>query len=247
LGTQVKRVNELRYATPFEHPAPKIRETVEVCRAVWRAFGGQPIEYRGRFYTVTMGPFPGAGPPQAPIPIGLAAVNAGMVRLTGEVADVFLGHPFSSPKYFTQAARPALDQGLQAAGRKTEECRVAQGVIASVAATTDEAMRGAKLQIAFYGTTRTYAPVFEMHGFAGTTAALRDAFGKGDFEAMIAAVSDEMAETYSVFGTPDEVREKIRRWEGLADEVILGPPWASADFAKTAETFDGLIEAFGPR
>jgi alkanesulfonate monooxygenase SsuD/methylene tetrahydromethanopterin reductase-like flavin-dependent oxidoreductase (luciferase family) len=150
-------------------------------------------------------------------------------------------------KYFQEVARPALDEGLKAAGRKREECRVAHGVIASVAATTEEAIRGAKLQIAFYGTTRTYAPVFEIHGFGEATAALRDAFGRGDVAGMIDAVSDEMAETYSVFGTPDEAREKLRRWNGLADEVILGPPWASPDFAKTAETFDALIDTFGSR
>lgn len=245
LGTQVKRVNEFRYATPFEHPAPKIREIIEVCRAVWRGFAGEPVDHTGRFYTVTMGPFPGAGPPPGPIPIGLAAVNTGMVRLTGEVGDVFLGHPFSSPTYFQEVARPALDEGLRTAGRKREECRIAHGVITSVAETTEEAIRGAKLQIGFYGTTRTYAPVFEIHGFTGVTEKLREAFGRGDYDGMIAAVSDEMAETYAVFGTPDEAREKIKRWDGIADEVILSPPWASADYTKTAETFDALIETFG--
>src|SRR6266478_3025204 len=32
LGTQVKRVNEFRYSTTFEHPAPKMSELIDVGR-----------------------------------------------------------------------------------------------------------------------------------------------------------------------------------------------------------------------
>src|SRR5437762_5471807 len=45
LGTQVKRVNEYRFSTTFEHPAPKMAEIVEVCREVWDAFAGKPIDH----------------------------------------------------------------------------------------------------------------------------------------------------------------------------------------------------------
>ena len=245
LGTQVKRVNEFRYATPFEHPAPKMREVIEVCRKVWRAYAGEPIDHRGRFYTVTMQPFPG-GQPAGPIPVYLAAVNRGMVTLTGEVGDGILGHPFSSPKYFTEAVRPALDAGLEKAGRKRDEVRIVQGAICSIGDTTEEAMREAKMQIGFYGTTRTYSPVFEMHGWGDVVGPLRDAFAKGDADGMIACITDEMCDTYAVAGTPDEVREQIRRWEGLADEVYLGPPWATPDTARTADTFARIVDTFRP-
>ncbi|MGH2793880.1 MAG: TIGR03617 family F420-dependent LLM class oxidoreductase [Actinomycetota bacterium] len=246
LGTQVKRVNEHRYATPFEHPAPKMREVIEVCRKVWRAFAGEPIDHRGRFYTVTMPPFPGGQPAPGPIPIYLAAVNKGMVQLTGEVGDGILGHPFSSPRYFTESIRPALDAGLERAGRKQDEVRVVQGVICSIGDSTEEAMREAKMQIAFYGTTRTYSPVFVAHGWEDVVGPLRDAFAKGDIDGMIGLISDEMCETYAIAGTPDEVREKIRRWEGLADALYLGPPWAIPDQTRTAETFARIVDTFGP-
>jgi len=244
LGTQVKRVNQLRYSTEFEHPAPKMREVVEVCRKVWRAFGGEPMDHRGRFYTVTMPPFPGAGPPPGPIPIYLAAVNPGMLRLTGEVADGLLGHPLSSPKYFTDVVRPALDEGLAKAGRKRDEVRVVAGVICSVADDVKQALEEAKLQIAFYGTTRTYKPIFETHGWGDVVDPLREAHAKGDFAGMIACITDEMAETYAVAGTAADVREKLKRWEGLADEVYLGPPWASPDLERTADIYRRMLDAF---
>jgi probable F420-dependent oxidoreductase len=247
LGTQVKRVNELRYATPFEHPVPKMREVVEVCREVWRAFAGEPIDHQGRFYTVTMGPFPGAQAAPGPIPIYLAAVNAGMIRLTGEVADGLLGHPLSSERYLTEMVRPALAEGLGRAGRKADEVRLVQGVICSVGETTEQALTDAKVQIAFYGTTRTYRTVFDTHGWGSVVEPLREAFGRGDIAGMIACITDEMAETLAVAGTPDEVREKIRRFDGLVDEVSLGAPWAGPDISRTAEGFARLFDTFGAR
>ena len=244
LGTQVKRVNQFRYSTEFEHPAAKMREVVEVCRKVWRAFGGEPIDHKGRFYTVTMQPFPGAGPPPGPIPVYLAAVNTGMLRLTGEVADGYLGHPLSSPKYFNEVVRPSIDEGLAITGRKPDEVRIVAGVICSVADDAKQALDEAKLQIAFYGTTRTYKPVFDIHGWGDVVDPLREAFAKGDMAGMIACITDEMADTYAVAGTANEVKEKIRRWEGLADEVYLGPPWASPDLSRSTETYRRMLDAF---
>ncbi len=34
---------------------------------------------------------------------------------------------------------------------------------------------------------------------------------------MVSCITDEMRDTYAVAGTPDEVRDQIRRWEGPAD------------------------------
>jgi probable F420-dependent oxidoreductase len=244
LGTQVKRVNQFRYSTDFEHPAAKMREVIEVCRTVWRAYGGEPIDHRGRFYTVTMQPFPGAGPPTRPIPIYLAAVNTGMVRLTGEMADGLLGHPLSSPKYFSEVVRPALDEGLALSGRKADEVKIVAGVICSVNDDAEQALQDAKLQIAFYATTRTYKPILDTHGWGDVVDPLREAHAKGDFGAMIACITDEMAETYAVAGTAKDVKEKIKRWEGLADEVYLGPPWVAPDLSRTADTYLRMLDAF---
>ena len=245
LGTQVKRVNEFRYSTTFEHPAPKMSELVDVCREVWAAFGGAPIDHRGRFFTVTMPPFPGAGRPPGPIPIHLAAVNPMMLRLIGEKADGFLGHPFTSTRYITEVARAEIVEGLKAAGRPTADVEIAQSVICSVASDPESARAGAEPQIAFYGTTRTYKPVLDLHGFGDAIEQLRAAHARDDMAGMVAAVSDEMAETYSVSGTPDEARAKLQRYEGIVDTLILNPPWIGPA-TRRADIYDTLIETFAP-
>lgn len=245
LGTQVKRVNEHRFSTAFEHPAPKMREAIQVLRAVGGSFGGAPFDPRGRFYNVTMPPMPGGAPPPAPIPIGVAGVNRHMAILGGELCEEFLGHPFSSVRYFGERVQPALEEGLTRAGRKRSELTVSQGLICSVAERTQDALTAVKAQIAFYGTTRTYAPVFEVHGWRDTTAQLREAHARGDLGAMIACISDEMAETYAVFGTPAEARERVSRWEGVVDEISLNAPWSSPDHGRTLEAFEAIVSTFG--
>jgi probable F420-dependent oxidoreductase len=246
LGTQVKRVNEFRYSTPFEHPAPKMAEIVDVCRAVWRSFGGEPIDHNGRFFTVTMQPFPGADAPPAPIPIYLAAVNTHMLRLVGERADGFLGHPFTSPQYVKDVARAQIIEGLAAAGRKPEEVEIAQSVICSVDADERKARDGAKPQIAFYGTTRTYKPVFDKHGFGDVVDPLREAHGRGDMQGMMDLITDEMVDTYAVTGVPGEVKGMLDRFDGIVDTVIVNPPWIGSGVARDMARYERLIEAFAP-
>jgi probable F420-dependent oxidoreductase len=246
LGTQVKRVNEFRYSTTFEHPAPKMSELIDVCREVWVSFDGTPIDHRGRFFTVTMLPFPGAGPPPRPIPIYLAAVNPMMLRLIGEKADGFLGHPFTSPSYVQKVARAHIADGITAAGRTDGDVEIAQSVICSVSDDSDRARAGAKPQIAFYGTTRTYKPVLDHHGFGDAIEQLRAAHAKNDMESMVGAVTDEMAETYAVTGTPEEARAKLQRYEGIVDTLILNPPWIGPD-ARREDIYERLIETFAPK
>src|SRR5438552_13866609 len=102
LGSQVKRINEQRFGVAFEHPAPKMAEAVEVIREVLATFEGKPIDHRGRFYSVTMPPFPGAGPAPGHVPIYIAAVNTHMAEAAGRSADGLLGHPLTSPDYIRE-------------------------------------------------------------------------------------------------------------------------------------------------
>src|SRR5205823_8453965 len=132
LGSQVKRINEQRFSVPFEHPAPKMEEAVLAVRAVLGAFEGKPLEHRGRFYTLTMPPFPGAGPAPGPVPIYLAAVNVRMAEAAGRVADGVCGHPMTSPSYVAEVLRPAVERGAREAGHHPSEVSVTTNLIAQV-------------------------------------------------------------------------------------------------------------------
>jgi probable F420-dependent oxidoreductase len=244
LGSQVKRVNVQRFGVPFEHPAPKMAEYAEVVRKVLATFGGDDVDHRGRFYEITMNPFPGARP-VGPVPLYLAAVNERMAETAGRAYDGLLGHPMTSPKYVAEVVRPAVERGASAAGRDPAEVSLTTSVIMQVSEDREEARRQAAYQVAFYATTRTYAPVLALHGFADSVDDLRAAHAGRDLERM-ADIALPMVDTYAITGSPEECREQLSAFDGLVDRIVLGGAWVGPDQSAIIENYRRILTSFGP-
>jgi probable F420-dependent oxidoreductase len=244
LGSQVKRVNEHRFGVPFEHPAPKMAEYVEVIREVLATFRGERIDHRGRFYTVTMNPFPGATAVDD-VPIYLAAVNVKMIEAAGRVADGILGHPLTSPRYIREVVRPVLDRGAEEAGRDPAAISLTNSVILQLNEDRERARFEAALQVAFYATTRTYRPVLDLHGFGELTGPLREAYARGDLGEM-AAIAMPMVDTFAIAGPEEECRARLGAFEGLVDRILLGGAWVGPDQAAIAENYRRILQTFRP-
>ena len=248
LGTQVKGVNVKRFSVPFEHPAPKIKEYVEVIRTVWAANRGDDVVHEGRFYNVTMPTFHGRPQPgRRDVPIYLAAVGKIMCRTCGEVADGLLAHPLASPLYLKEVVRPAIAEGAERAGRKPEECNLTTDWMISISDDVDQARREVKLQIAFYATTRTYLPILELHGRAHIVPDLRSAFEAKDKDRMVELIDDELCDQLALAGRPDEVKEKAMAWakESGADRLMCAGPWYGPKAERIFENYQALVDTFG--
>jgi probable F420-dependent oxidoreductase len=215
LGTQVKAHNERRFSVPSDSPAPRLRELVDALRHIWGAFSGEhPLSFRGRFYRHDLlTPFFDPGPIDHPRPpIYLAAVTPRMYRLAGEVADGVHLHPFHSVRYLREAALPAL-------GSRRAELTLAASVFVVLPGGEEEVRR----QIAFYGSTRTYAPVFAVHGHEELTVRLHRLMARGDIERMAAAIPDDLLGEIAVYGaTWEEAAARLLdRYDGLLDRVSV--------------------------
>ena len=246
VGPQVKRVNEQRFSTPFEHPAPKMREYALAIRAFWGGYFGEEPRFQGRFYQVTMAPWPRMPPPVRPaVPILFAAVNRYMLQAAGEVADGVMGHPLTSPRYVEKVVRPAIAEGAAKAGRASTDVELVQTVLISISEDRELARREVAQQIGFYATTRTYEPILALHGFEGVAPELRRAYADRDMDRLASLVTEEIADTYALYGPADEVVEKAKRFEGLADELLLGGPWWRVDPGRLLENHLAILEAFG--
>src|SRR6185436_18724380 len=165
LGTQVKAHNERRFSVKYEHPGPKMAEAVRAIRAIWDCWQhGTKLDFKGQFYTFdVMTPFFNPGPIEHPdVPIFVAAVNPLMCRVAGELCDGMHVHPFNSPKYLREVVQPAVNEGMARSGRRRESFTYATSTCVIVGDTEAERSAQADMvrqQIAFYGSTRTYAPV----------------------------------------------------------------------------------------
>jgi alkanesulfonate monooxygenase SsuD/methylene tetrahydromethanopterin reductase-like flavin-dependent oxidoreductase (luciferase family) len=101
---------------------------------------------------------------------------------------------------------------------------IAHMVITAVDADEERARRDAAAQIAVYAATKSYAPMLEQPGFATEARAIRAAFEQHDLPGMVDAVSDELVDAMAVAGTPAQVRDGLRRFDGVVDHLIAYVP-----------------------
>src|SRR5919201_448918 len=228
LGTQVRAHVERRFAMPYDRPAARMREYVLALRHIWGAFQHEhPLRFRGEFYRLDLlSPFFDPGPIAYPrIAIYLAAVNAGMYRVAGEVADGIVGHPFSTASYLRDVALPALRKGLAKAKRDRAELTFAGPVFTVVDSSptraADEAY--ARQQIAFYASTPSYRAVLSHHGWDAVGEELSALARAGRFDDLASRVTDEMLEAFATraptyAGLGVLLRE---RYGGILDRIGL--------------------------
>jgi probable F420-dependent oxidoreductase len=241
LGTQVKAHIERRFSTPFDHPVPRLREYILALRAIFRAFQGEePLSFKGDFYSFSLlTDFFSAGPIAWPqIPIYVAGVNPRIAAMAGEVCDGFHVHPFHSRDYLTAVVRPAIAVGAARTERDPAEVSLACPVFMIVGDTEEELARqraATRRQIAFYGSTRTYAPVFAHHGFDHAPELLHRLMAAGDVDAMEQVITDDMLDVYAVTAAWDELPGRLLdRYEGLVDRIF--PYAGQGDWTASSET-----------
>lgn len=238
LGTGTRRMQQEWHGLDGEHPASRMEELVPLLRRLWRLHE-QPIDHDGRFYRLRVQP---TAPPREPFrldtPIYMAGVNARMIEAAGAVADGLVGHPLFTPGYVREVVRPALARGAERAGR--EPPPIAGYITCSVAADRDAARQAAAAVVAFNSTVKTYRATHRFSGFEREADVVREAWSRGDWPAMIAAVSDEMIDSITLAGTPDEVRGRFaERWDGVYERALLWPP-----AFRGREAVDAVIETF---
>lgn len=248
LGSQVRRIIRERFSAEFDPPAKRMSEYVRAMQAVWRMERGEDVTFDGELYQILRPGLNGLGraKDRALPRTYVAAVGPLMTKVAATVADGILGHPFTSDRYLADEVVPRIESALDEAGRDRRDFTLAQGVILCISDDREVALREAKLQIAFYGSTPNYRPVFASYGdesLTDTLNAVLKSSGK-DPEAMIAAVPDKAVERYAVAGTPDEVKDRLADIAQHVDHLILGGAWFKVSKPRLAENLWATLETF---
>ncbi|MSW96511.1 MAG: LLM class flavin-dependent oxidoreductase [Actinobacteria bacterium] len=242
IGNGTRRMISDWHGLDGESPAGRIEELVPLVRDVWN-LDAAPVKHDGRFYHLhisSLGDL--AAGSQRQIPIYTAAVNPRMIESAGRVADGLLGHTLFNPAYIEEVVRPALAKGAEHAERDPQDLRLATYTLAACSADEEQARREAAAMIAFYGSVKSYGAIFEHSGFGAEAQQIREAFAARDLKGMVGAVSDAMVDELSVAGTPAQVAEKLRRFDGIVDEVVMTVPSFQISPERVAENL-ALITA----
>jgi probable F420-dependent oxidoreductase len=249
LGTQVKGHIERRFGMKWESPGPKFREYVVALKELWSAWQERrPAQHRGKFYNSTVNnPFFTPGPIDYPAPkVFIAAINDYNAESVGLVADGILIHPVHTPKYIDDVLMPNINKGLAKSGRTRQDITVVSPIFLAVGDTDDQVRTAAgfvKQQVAFYGSTRTYAKIFETHGWHDTPPKLHEKMAKGDMAGMAAEITDEMVDALAITGKVDDAVDEIkRRYSSRADRIYFYNLFATplADEARQRELIAAL-------
>jgi F420-dependent oxidoreductase-like protein len=259
LGVSGPQVIEGLHGVPFARPLVRMRETVQIVR---QALAGGKVAFSGAEFTI---PLPGGDTvpmrlsvrPEHEIPVYLAALSPGMLRLTGEIADGWLGTSFI-PEAAAGAYFAYLDQGLARGGRSRADLDVCQG--AEVAFARDEdALRvmvaGRKKELAFSlggmgsATTNFYNQAYSRQGWAEVAAEVRERWQAGDHDGAASLVTDEMVLATTLIGTEPMIRKRLQAWHlAGVTTVRLYPAGDTLDarLATLAQAIDLVREATKP-
>ncbi|HVV24370.1 MAG TPA: LLM class flavin-dependent oxidoreductase [Pseudonocardiaceae bacterium] len=221
LGASGPQVIEGLHGVPFARPLARMRETVQIVR---EAFTGGKIAHSGPEFRI---PLPGDAVQMRlsthtdhDIPIYLATMSPALLRLTGEVADGWLGTSFV-PEGAADAYFAHLDAGLARSGRDRAALDICQGAEVAFAADEDAlaalvAVRKKELAFSLGGmgstTTNFYNDAYSRQGWADVAAAVRERWQAGDRDAAAGLVTDEMVLGTTLIGTEPMVRERLRVW-----------------------------------
>ncbi|WP_328634290.1 LLM class flavin-dependent oxidoreductase [Streptomyces sp. NBC_00356] len=234
LGPSGPQVIEGLHGVPFARPLGRMRETVEIVRM---AATGEKIAYEGREFTL---PLPGGDAKpmrlsmraEHELPIYLATLSPKMLRLTGEVADGWLGTSFV-PEGAKEAYFDHLDAGLAASGRTRANLDICQGAEVNFVEDEEElaeVVGSRKKELAFSlggmgsASTNFYNQAYSRQGWADVAAAVRERWQAGDREGAAALVTDDMVLATTLIGTEDMVRDRLKVWRDAGvDTVRLYP------------------------
>jgi F420-dependent oxidoreductase-like protein len=215
IGTSGPQVMEGWHGVRFDRPVRRTRETIEIIRAIT---AGERLDYHGEVYTLPLPDGEGrsirtAAPP-AHVPIYVASLGPANLRLTGELADGWIGNSF-----FPETADVFLEpirQGAAAAGRALTDLDLTVSVSVEFTDDVEEAGRRHAEGYAFtFGamgsaTRNFYNDAFARQGYGDDVHEVQRLWLAGDRDGARERVPTAIGLGTNLIGTDDMVRERLR-------------------------------------
>jgi F420-dependent oxidoreductase-like protein len=222
LGTSGHQVVAGWHGVPFDRPLQRLRETVAIVRQVLRR---ERLHFTGEVFTLDQGLKLIAHPLRAEVPIYLATLTPGGLRLTGEVADGWIPTLFS-PQH-VDVFKPYLEEGARAAGRSVASVMIApyvQVVIDDDRARARDALRPSVARYVGGMGSRTknfYNEVVQRYGFEAEARAVQDLYLSGKKLEAIRQVPDTLVDSISIAGPAAYVRDRLPIWSAAGVDTLL--------------------------
>lgn len=221
LGVSGPQVIEGWHGVPYDAPIGRTRETIEICRAVWRR---ERLVYNGRYYQIPLPPDRGTGlgkplklinhPVRERIPIILAAVGPKNTEMAAEMAEGW--QPIF---YFPEKAADVWGASLAAGKARRDPSLPALDVIAqatlAIGDDVADLVEFGRPMLALYvggmgaRGQNFYTRLAAQYGYPDEAAAIQDAYLAGRKDEAAALVPRSLLEGISLIGTRSHVAERV--------------------------------------
>jgi len=225
LGTSGPQVIEGWHGVPFRSPIRRTRETIEIVKQI---ASGEKLDYRGEVYQL---PLPGgqgksirAAAPAVDVPVYIASLGPANLRLTGELADGWIGTSFipESAEVFLGDLRA----GAESAGRSLDDLDLQ--VPASVEFTDDvdeAAARHARGYAFTFGAMGSrdqnfYKNAFSRQGYSEIATEIQRLWIDGKRDEARDVVPLEIGLKTNLLGTPEMIAERLRLYRDVGVTTI---------------------------
>jgi F420-dependent oxidoreductase-like protein len=215
IGTSGPQVMEGWHGVRFDKPLRRTRETIEIIRKV---SAKERLQYDGEIYTLPLPEGEGRAirsvMPATHIPIYVASLGPANLRLTGELADGWIGNSF-----FPETAEVFLDpirEGAAAAGRDISELDLTVSVGVEFTDDVEEAGRrhgeGYAFTFGAMGSANNnfYNNAFARQGYGDDVREVQRLWLAGDQESARKRVPVEIGLGTNLIGTDDMIRNRMR-------------------------------------
>jgi len=215
IGTSGPQVMEGWHGVAFDKPVSRTRETIEIIRAIT---AGDRLDYHGQIYEL---PLPGSEGrairslmPPTHLPIYVASLGPANLRLTGELADGWIGTSF-----FPETADVFLDPIREGAARADRDFADLDLTVAVGVEFTDDVEAagrrhadGYAFTIGAMGSAGTnfYNNAFERQGYGDDIREVQRLWLAGDKDAARRRVPTAIGLGTNLIGTDDLVRNRLR-------------------------------------
>jgi F420-dependent oxidoreductase-like protein len=243
VGVSGPQVMEGWHGVRFTNPVQRTRETIEIVRTIAR---GDKLRYGGEIYTLPLPDGPGralrALAPQVDIPIWVAALGPRNLRLTGELADGWLGQAVVPEAAGVFTAEIAA--GAAAAGRTLDDVELS--ATAGLELDDDEEAvarrhaRGYAFTIGAMGTAdrNFYNDAFSRQGFADDVQAVQRLWLDGRRDEAADRVPLDLARRTNLLGPPERVVERLAAYRAAGITTLRVSPAG----ATPTERLDALAQ-----
>ncbi len=246
LGASGPQVVEGWHGVPFKGSQQRLRETVDIVRIITR---GERLLYDGKIYKLPREGGEGkalktaARPRQ--IPIYLATLSPSSLRMTGEIADGWLGTSFTpegAETFFKE-----IETGAQKAGRSLKDLDLQAGGAVAFGDDIERLVAPRKPGLAFtlgaMGSRQHnfYNDAYKRAGYADEAIAVQGKWLEGKREEAAALVPDEMVLQSNLLGTDQMVQDRIRAYRDAGITTIRVQPEGST-LAERVETLGRFME-----